>query len=148
MGISFHVYQNVDEYVKRNNERINPKAEVNEASLPLADLYITPDEKLMLVLDCLRLFEHPDVSRSIACFQLNNIKKHLKGDEKLVLHDKISFNPKNQTVDFVARKLRKPLMTIRVGRYWGDLPLKTKRVDTNNKFFNIASNKVDLILAK
>lgn len=148
MGISFHVYQNVDEYVKRNNDRINPKAEVNEASLPLADLYITPDEKLMLVLDCLRLFEHPDVSRSIACFQLNNIKKHLKGDEKLVLHDKISFNPKNQTVDFVARKLRKPLMSIRVGRFWGDLPEKTKKVDTKYKFFNVTSNKVDLVLVK
>ena len=112
MGISFHVYQNVDEYVKRNNEKINPKAEVNEASLPLSDMYITPDEKLMLVLDCLKLFDHPDVSRSISCFQLNNIKKHLKGVEKLVLHDKISFNPKKQTVEFVSRKLRKPIMTI------------------------------------
>ena len=148
MGISFHVYQNVDEYVKRNNEKINPKAEVNEASLPLSDMYITPDEKLMLVLDCLKLFDHPDVSRSISCFQLNNIKKHLKGDEKLVLHDKISFNPKKQTVEFVSRKLRKPIMTIKVGRFWGDLPARTKKIDTKNKFFNVASNKVDLILVK
>ena len=102
----------------------------------------------MLVLDCLKLFEHPDVSRSISCFQLNNIKKHLKGDEKLVLHDKISFNPKKQTVEFLSRKLRKPVMAIRVGRFWGDLPEKTKKVDSNYKFFNVLYNKVDLVLAK
>ena len=148
MGISFHVYQNVAEYIKRNKDKVNPKAEVNEASLPLADLYITPDEKLMLVLDCLKLFEHPDVSRSIACFQLNNIKKHLKGYEKLVLHDKISFNPKKQTVEFLSRRLRKPVMSIRVGRFWGDLPEKTKRVDSKHKFFNVLYNKVDLVLSK
>ena len=57
MGISVHVYDTIDEYVLRNKHTVSPKLEVNETSLPLQDIWITKDEKIMVVLDCEKYFE-------------------------------------------------------------------------------------------
>ena len=54
MGISVHVYDTVDEYVLRNKHTVSDKLKVNETALSLLDIWITPDDKLMLVCNCER----------------------------------------------------------------------------------------------
>jgi hypothetical protein len=146
MGISVHVYDTVDEYVLRNKHTVSPKLEVNETSLPLQDIWITEDEKIMVVLDCERYFDRPDVSRSISCYQKNNIDKYLKGNERLVKYDDVSFEPKGEKIMFFKKILRKPQIFFKVGRFWGDKPKKNVKIDWTKKFFNLASNRIEFIL--
>jgi len=47
MGISVHVYDSVDEYVLRNKDHVSPKLEVNETSLPLSDIWIKDEDKII-----------------------------------------------------------------------------------------------------
>ena len=51
MGISVHVYDSIDEYVKRNGRLVSDKSEINDASISLKDIWVTQDEKLRVVLD-------------------------------------------------------------------------------------------------
>jgi hypothetical protein len=146
MGISVHVYDTVDEYVLRNKHTVSDKLKVNETALSLLDIWITPDDKLMVVCNCERFFDRPDVSRSISCFQKNNIHKYLNGDEKLVKYDDVSFDPKTENVQFFKKRLRKAPIFFKVGRFWGEKPRKTMTIDWSKKFFNIASNRIEFIL--
>jgi len=146
MGISVHVYDSVDEYILRNKDNISPKLEVNETSLPLQDIWVKDDEKIMLVLESDKLFNRPDVSRSITCYQTNNIKDYLTGDEKLVKYDDVTFEPKGEKIMFFKKRLRKPQIFFKVGRFWGKLPNKRTKIDWSKKFFNLKANRVDLIL--
>ena len=62
MGISVHVYDSIDEYVKRNGRLVSDKSEINDASISLKDIWVTQDEKLRVVLDCEKFYERPDLS--------------------------------------------------------------------------------------
>jgi hypothetical protein len=146
MGISVHVYHSIDEYVLRNKNHVSPKLEVNETSLPLQDIWIKDDDKIMLVLDSKKFFVRPDVSRSITCYQKDNIDEYLTGDEKLVKYDDVSFEPKGEKIMFFKKTLRRPQIFFKVGRFWGDLPKKRTNIDWAHKFFNLKANRVDLIL--
>lgn len=146
MGISVHVYDSVDEYILRNKDHVSPKLEVNETSLPLNDIWIKDEDKIMLVVDSEKFFDRPDVSRSITCYQTNNIDKYLTGDEKLVKYDDVTFEPKGEKIMFFKKRLRKPQIFFKVGRFWGDTPKKRTRIDWSHKFFNLKANRVELIL--
>ena len=146
MGISVHVYETVDEYVLRNKHNISDKLDVNEASLSLLDIWITPEDKLMIVCNCEKFFDRPDVSRSITCFQKNNIHKYLKGDEKLVKYDDVEFDPKTENIQFFKKRLRKAPIFFKVGRFWGNKPKKTMKIDNSKMFFNIKLNRIEFIL--
>ena len=146
MGISVHVYETVDEYVLRNKHNVSDKLGVNEAALALLDIWITPDDKLMVVCNCENFFDRPDVSRSISCFQKNNVHKYLKGDEKLVKYDDVEFDPKTENIQFFKKRLRKAPIFFRVGRFWGNKPRKTMKIDWSKKFFNIKLNRIEFIL--
>ena len=146
MGISVHVYESLDEYILRNKDHISPKLEVNETSLPLQDVWVKEDDKIMLVLESKKFFNKPDVSRSITCYQTDNIKEHLTGDEKLVKYDDVTFEPNGEKIMFFKKTLRKPQIFFKVGRFWGELPKKRTKIDWSKKFFNLKANRVDLVL--
>ena len=124
MGISVHVYDSIDEYVKRNGRLVSDKSEINDASISLKDIWVTQDEKLRVVLDCEKFYERPDTSRSISCFQRNNINKYQTGDEKLVKYDDVSFDPKTENIQFFKKRLRKAPIFFKVGKFCGDMPKK------------------------
>ena len=146
MGISVHVYESLDEYILRNKDHVSPKLEVNETSLPLQDVWVKEDDKIMLVLESKKFFNKPDVSRSITCYQTDNIKEHLTGDEKLVEYDDVSFDPKTENIQFFKKKLRKARIFFKVGKFCGDLPNKTVKINWEYKFFNLKANRIDFIL--
>ena len=146
MGISVHVYDSLDEYVRRNGRLVSQKVEINDASILLKDIWVTKDDKLRVVLDCEKFFESPDVSRSISCFQRNNIDEYLEGDEKLVKYDDVTFDPKTENLQLFKKKLRKAPIFFRVGKFCGDKPSKTKKINWEHKFFNLKANRIDFIL--
>lgn len=146
MGISMHVYSNMDEYIMRNSDKVDGKREINESSLKLLDMIVKPDDKIMIVLDCEKFFDRPDVSRSITCYQKNNISNYLKGDERLVKYDEVEFNPKNDNIMFFPKFIGKSGQFFKVGRFWGDRPKKKTKIEWKHKFYNLSMNKVDLIL--
>lgn len=146
MGISVHVYDTIDEYVRRNGRLVSDKLEINDSSLVLKDIWVTKDDKLRVVIDCERFFDHPDVSRSISCFQTNNIDENLTGTEKLVKYDDVSFDPKTENIMFFKKRLRKAPIFFKVGKFCGTKPQKTKKIDWEHKFFNLKANRIDFIL--
>jgi hypothetical protein len=146
MGISVHVYDSIDEYVRRNGRLVSDKNEINDASISLHDIWVTGDNKLRIVLDCEKFYEHPDTSRSISCFQKNNIEKFRTGDERLVKYDDVSFDPKTENIQFFKKRLRKAPIFFKVGKFCGDLPNKTVKINWEYKFFNIKANRIDFIL--
>lgn len=146
MGISMHVYSNMDEYIMRNSDKVDGKREINESSLKLLDMIVKPDDKIMIVLDCEKFFDRPDVSRSITCYQKNNIDNYLKGDERLVKYDEVEYNPKNDNIMFFPKFIGKSGQFFKVGRFWGDRPKKKTKIEWKHKFYNLSMNKVDLIL--
>ena len=102
----------------------------------------------MLVVDVEKMFQRPDESRSISCFQRNNIEKYLKPQDKLVLYKKVVFDPKQGLIYFFPKKIGKPLLTLPVGRFYGDLPKKKTEIDwEEGKFFDLDMNRVNLILS-
>lgn len=145
MGISVHVYDSIDEYVKRNGRLVSDKSEINDASISLKDIWVTQDEKLRVVLDCEKFYERPDTSRSISCFQRNNINKYQTGDEKLVKYDDVSFDPKPKIYSF-SKKIKKSTNIFKVGKFCGDMPKKTAKINWEYKFFNLKANRIDFIL--
>ena len=148
MGISVHVYDSIQEYVLRNGHMVSDKIDVNEASLPLTDIWIKDNDKIMVVLDCEKFFDRPDVSRSITCYQKNNIEQYLDGKERLVKYDDLSFDPKDDNLRFFKKTFRKAPIFFKVGRFWGDKPKKSVKISWSHKFFNLKANRIDLILLR
>ena len=148
MGVSMHIYCDLDEYIKRNTDRVDKKRDVNPASLKCLDMIIKPDDKIMIVLDWEKFFDRPDVSRSIAMYQSNNIKKYLNGEERLVEFDDVEFDPKDDKITFFPKWIGKSGQFFKAGRFWGDRPKNKTKIDWTHKFYNLDMNKIDLILKK
>jgi hypothetical protein len=148
MGISMHVYSDLNEYILRNSDRVDGKRKINESSLKLLDMIVTPDDKILVVLDCEKYFDRPDVSRSIACYQKNNISKYMNGEERLVKYEDVEYNPKNDNITFFPKFIGKSGIFFKIGRFWGDRPEKKTKIDWEYKFYNLSMNKIDLILKK
>lgn len=146
MGVSMHVYSNLNEYIKRNTDRVDKKRDVNPSSLKCLDMIVRPDDKIMIVLDCEKFFERPDVSRSIALYQKNNISEHLTGEERLVKYGEVEFDPKDDKITFFPKFLGRSGQFFKAGRFWGDRPKKKTKIEWKHKFYNLDMNKVDLIL--
>lgn len=150
MGISVHVYDTISEYVKRNGAMVEPKREINEASLDLCDIYVrnpdSDDHKIMCVVDIDKFFDRPDTSRSITCYQKNNIHQYLTGDERLVKYDEVRYDPKTDNIMFFKKRMRKPKVFFKVGRFWGNRPKKDSKIDWSLKFFNVKMNRIEFIL--
>ena len=96
-------------------------------------MIIKPDDKIMVVIDCEKFFDRPDVSRSIAMYQANNIKNYLDGEERLVEFDDVEFDPKDDKITFFPKWLGKSGQFFKAGRFWGDRPKKKTKIVTEKK---------------
>ena len=47
---------------------------------------------------------------------------------------------------FFKKRLRKAPIFFKVGRFWGNKPRKSMKIDWSKKFFNIKNNRIELIL--
>ena len=117
MATSFHIYDNIETYKTKYGDY----HKLLEFSSDIVDCFIK-GEKIYVITNTNLEKERPQLFRTIVHFRNGKADDYLDGDEILVLHDKIHYNPKNNNVEFGIRFLRKPLLKFFVGRFHGDKP--------------------------
>jgi len=142
MATSFYVYDTLKEYKLRYGEKINSEM----FQTKIKEMYVTKDEKLWVVTNFTEQAAKPQLNRSIVHFYAGEVAYYKKGDEKLVVEGKISYNPKKDWVEIYSRILRKPEVFFRIGRLYGDKPVKRTKIDYKHRFYDFTSNRINLIL--
>ena len=104
MATSIYVYQTMGDFLKVYGDKIYAK----EFCTDILDMYIAEGEKLWVVTDVTKEVARPELNRTIVHFYANEVKNYLTGKEKLILYEKISFNPKKGRIEFFSRKFKEP----------------------------------------
>lgn len=115
-----------------------------EYKMPLIDLYVK-GERLWVVTNSNDMKEQPRLTRSIVHFRKDNAKEYVEGDEKLVTHGKVRYNEKRNQLEFFPRLLRKPLLSMRVGRYFGMNEGKCN-IDYDKRYYDFKNDRMIFIL--
>ena len=115
-----------------------------EYKMPLIDLYVK-GERLWVVTNSNDMKEQPMLNRSIVHFRKDNAKDFTEGDEKLVIHSKLRYNEKRNQLEFFPRFLRKPLLSMRVGRYYG-LKEGKCNIDYDKRYYDFKNDRMIFIL--
>jgi len=115
-----------------------------EHKMPLIDLYVK-GKRLWVVTNSNDMKEQPRLTRSIVHFRKDNAKDFVEGDEKLVIHKKIRYNNKRNQLEFFPRFLRKPLLSMRVGRYYG-LNKGKCNIDYDKRYYDFKNDRMIFIL--
>ena len=142
MATSFYVYDTLDEYKLRYGE----KTKLEMFQTKIKEMYVTKDEKLWVVTNFTEQAAKPQLNRSIVHFYAGEVAYYKKGDEKLVVEGKIKYNPKKDWVEIYPRILRNPEVFFRIGRLYGDKPVKTTKINYKHRFYDFTSNRINLIL--
>ena len=141
MASSFYIYESLTEY-----ERIygmfteNPLHQVE-----LIDMFIKGD-KLWIVTNTSRLTEKPELRRTIVHFRNGSAKNYMEGDEICVKFDKIRYNSCKQLLELHPRLLKKPLMSIKVGRFYGEKVKGKKKINYEYRFYDLIRDRINLVL--
>tara|TARA_R110000796_G_scaffold55396_4_gene128975 strand:- start:1849 stop:2283 length:435 start_codon:yes stop_codon:yes gene_type:complete len=115
-----------------------------EYKMPLIDLYVK-GERLWVVTNSNDMKEQPRLTRSIVHFRKDNAKEYVEGDEKLVTHGKVRYNEKRNQLEFFPRFLRKPMLSMRVGRYFGIVVGKCN-IDYDKRYYDFKNDRMIFIL--
>ena len=142
MATSFYVYDTLKEYKLRYGDKINSEM----FQTKIKDMYVTKDEKLWVVTNFTKQASKPQLNRSIVHFYAGEVAYYKKGDEKLVVEGKIKYNPKKDWVEIYPRILRNPEVFFRIGRMYGDKPVKTTTINYKHRFYDFTANRINLIL--
>ena len=142
MATSFYVYDTLKEYKLRYGDKTNSEM----FQTKIKDMYVTADEKLWVVTNFTEQAAKPHLNRSIVHFYAGEVAYYKKGDEKLIIDGKISYNAEAEVVEIFPRVLRKPTLFFRVGRFYGDKPVKTTKINYRYRYYDFTSNRINLIL--
>ena len=115
-----------------------------EYKMPLIDMYVK-GERLWVVTNSNDMKEQPRLTRSIVHFRKDNAKEYVEGDEKLVTHGKVRYNEKRNQLEFFPRFLRKPMLSMRVGRYFGIVVGKCN-IDYDKRYYDFKNDRMIFIL--
>ena len=142
MATSFYVYDTLKEYKLRYGD----KAQSQMFQTKIKDMYVTKDEKLWVVTNFTEQAAKPQLNRSIVHFYAGEVAYYKKGDEQLIVDGKITYNVADERVEMFPRILRKPILFFRVGRFYGDKPNKTTKINYKYRYYDFTSNRINLIL--
>ena len=142
MATSFYVYDTLKEYKLRYGD----KAQSQMFQTKVKDMYVTKDEKLWVVTNFTEQAAKPQLNRSIVHFYAGEVAYYKKGDEQLIVDGKITYNVADERVEMFPRILRKPILFFRVGRFYGDKPNKTTKINYKYRYYDFTSNRINLIL--
>ena len=153
MASSIYIYTNRDDY----ENLYKGKTEAWTYETPILDMFIKPTEgydvddsiptnKLWVITNTSKLKERPSLGRTIVHFTNGSAFDHLRGDEVLVEKDKVIYNPKNNQIEFFPRKLRKPLMSLRVDKVIGGKPKKKSRIIFKRKLYDLTHDRLNLFV--
>ena len=143
MASSIYVYDNLKEYVKYNKDNLNELVK----SSKIVDLYIHDKTKLWVVTNTNDLKERPLLQKSLVHFRNGNVNEYKTDQSKLILHDKIKFNPKKMQIDIFPKFLRKPELRWRVDRYINSSNnKKSKIIDYDHRFYDLETDRLSFML--
>lgn len=142
MGTAFYVYENEKQMTDLYGDRLDEEMHC----IKIVDMYIKPNDVLWMVEKYDKIKDKPLIGRSIVHFRDESFKDNEKGDEKLVLHDKLCYDPKRSKLQMFPKLLRKPLFEVKVDRYYGDPQKKKIKIDYNHRYYDLTLDRVNLIL--
>ena len=153
MASSIYIYTDIKDY----DNLYKGKREAWTYETPILDFFISPTEgyavedsiptnSLWVITNTSKLKERPSLGRTIVHFTNGSAFDHLKGDEVLVEKEKISYNPKNNQLEFYPRRLRRPLLSLRVAKVIGGRPNKKSKVDIKHKFYDLTHDRLNLFV--
>lgn len=146
MGTAIYVYENLDNYIKKYDNFVDKRKEINETSFKVLDLYIKNNDKLWILLDTNKYSNKINASRSITFFNLKEFKTYSDGTEKLVTHNNIEYNPNTNHIKFFPKFLRKADLELKIDKFNGDKPNKSVKIDQFNIYYDMIFNRLILIL--
>lgn len=146
MGTAIYIYESLDYYCKKYDNFVDPKKEVNESSFKVLDLYIKDTDKLWIILDTEKYSNKVNATRSITFFNLKEFKNYASGDETLVTHDKISYDPESNHIKFFPKLFRRSDLELKVDKFNGEKPTKEVKIDQKNIFYDMNYNRLILIV--
>ena len=143
MASSIYVYDNLKEYIKYNKDNLNELVK----SSKIVDLYIHDKTKLWVVTNTNDLKERPLTWKSLVHFRNGSVNNYKTDKSKLILHDKIKFNPKKMQIDIFPRFLRKPELRWRVDRYINSSNnKKSKIIDYDHRYYDLETDRLSFML--
>jgi len=142
MGTSFYLYENEEELKKIYGAQLNEETHC----IKITDMYLKPNDVLWIIEEYDKIKEKPLIGRSIVHFRNTSFNEYKNGDEKLILHDKLVFDPKRSKLQAFTKILRKPEFEVKVDRYYGDEKTKKCKIDYNHRYYDLTSDRVNLIL--
>ena len=146
MGTAIYIYESLDYYCKKYDNFVDPKKEVNESSFKVLDLYIKDADKLWIILDTEKYSNKVNATRSITFFNLKEFKNYSSGDETLVTHNKISYDPESNHIKFFPKLFRRSDLELKVDKFNGEKPTKEVKIDQKNIFYDMNYNRLILII--
>ena len=71
---------------------------------------------------------------------------YMEGDEICITFDKIKYNSCKKTLELHPRFLRKPLMSINIGRYYGEKVKGKKKINYEHRFYDLVKDRINLVI--
>tara|TARA_B100000029_G_scaffold241908_1_gene239209 strand:+ start:830 stop:1273 length:444 start_codon:yes stop_codon:yes gene_type:complete len=112
---------------------------------PLLDLYVNKD-KLYVITNTNMHKEQPRMEKTIVHFRNGDLGKWAKEDDKLVKYNTLRFNKKKNCIEFFPRFLRKPLLSLRIGRFYGELEKSKCGIDYSLRYYDLMMDRINLVL--
>jgi hypothetical protein len=113
--------------------------------MKIIDLYIK-GEHLWIVTNSNDKKEQPRLTNTLVHFRQGNIKEWQEGDEKLVKYGTLRYNRKKEHLEFFPRLLRKPLLSMRVGRCISDNTDKYSKINYDKRFYDFTNNRIIFLM--
>ena len=153
MASSIYVYTNNDDY----DNLYKGKTEAWTFQTPIIDMFLKPsvsgydvyechENRLWVVTNTSKIKERPALGRTIVHFTNGTAIDYIEGDELLIEKEKIIYNPKNNQLELFPRRLRKPLMSLRVDKVVGGRPNKKTKIIFKRKFYDITNDRLNLFV--
>ena len=143
MASSIYLYNNYKEFESFNKDNFNEKFK----TIKIIDMYIHDKTKLWVVTNTNDIIEKPYLQKSLVHFRNATVEEYKTDKTKLILHDKIKFNPKKMKIDIYPRFLRKPELRWRVDKYINDgNNMETRMVNYDNRYYDFENNRINFVL--
>ena len=153
MASSIYIYTRREDY----ENLYRGKSEAFTYQTPILDFFIRPTEgydvedstltnKLWVITHTSKLRDRPSLERSICIFANGTCFDYVSGSELQVEKDKVIYNPKNNQLEFYPRKLRKPLLSLRVDKVIGGKPTKKLKINYRAKYYDMTHDRLNLFV--
>ena len=146
MASAIYVYENAKEF----ENYYKGYTEDSFKTLKIIDMYIHDEDRLWVVTNTNDEKERPMLQKSLCHFRNGSVDEYKTDKTVLVVFEKIKFDFKKSKLKFFPKFLdflgRKPKLTWKVDRYFGDGKPKCNTIDYNHRYYDFETDRINLIL--